>query len=428
MPKIRTGLIFAPLLLLCCCHHEAPTRAHAPAPNLSPESVRLSLTAQGSKAFHLTAQIVEATNLENDSYKATIDEYWLSANEWRRTVKTQNFSQIIVVSGEARREYVTGDYYPNWLRTMVTAIFEPGEPLRNIDFTANSDNPSLGSGPLCRRFDSVVGIPPAQNRVFSTVCFDGSQLQSVDLPGYDATYRSFQSFDGKRAPRLIREYLEPGTELQATVNLTDLRVPDRSLFALPDSAESSMGAIALTENELRKHANDPLQFNWPSVPGGKTEGVLSVFVCLDRMGKVRETYPLNSDNPEMAYFVRSRLREIQFGAPTLNGQSVQAEGVLTFSFKTIIQGTYPVLSDEEARERIISFDPPALPPGIPSGTVISVTVQVDETGRTVGNGPFIGIPEKLGSVAPDAGSWTFKPLLKDGKPTPFQAVLKFVVP
>src|SRR6185437_1362849 len=83
------------------------------------------LTLSGSQPFHLKAEIVEATNLENDRYKATVEEDWLSPGKWRRSVKTQDFSQTLVINGADTRKELTGEYYPNWLQTMVTALFNP---------------------------------------------------------------------------------------------------------------------------------------------------------------------------------------------------------------------------------------------------------------------------------------------------------------
>ncbi len=86
---------------------------------------RSQLTLPGSQPFHLKAEIEEATNPENDRYKATIEEYWVSPDKWRRTVKAQNFSETLIMSDGKMQQEISGDYSPNWLRTLVTAIFDP---------------------------------------------------------------------------------------------------------------------------------------------------------------------------------------------------------------------------------------------------------------------------------------------------------------
>ena len=84
------------------------------------------ITLPGSRPFHLKAKVVEATSPENDYYRAEIEEYWVAPDKWRRTVKTTDFSQTLIVNADKVREDVNGDYYPNWLRTMVHAIFDAG--------------------------------------------------------------------------------------------------------------------------------------------------------------------------------------------------------------------------------------------------------------------------------------------------------------
>jgi hypothetical protein len=34
------------------------------------------------------------------NYHADIEEYWVAPDKWRRTVKTSNFSQTLIVNGE----------------------------------------------------------------------------------------------------------------------------------------------------------------------------------------------------------------------------------------------------------------------------------------------------------------------------------------
>jgi len=107
------------------------------------------LTLSGSQPFHLKAEIVEATNLENDRYKATVEEDWLSPGKWRRSVKTQDFSQTLVINGADTRKELTGEYYPNWLQTMVTALFNPVVKLEGVDLSKSSDNPQPGDAKFC---------------------------------------------------------------------------------------------------------------------------------------------------------------------------------------------------------------------------------------------------------------------------------------
>ena len=297
----------------------------------------VSVDAPRLKALSFEGHRGGSDNPQNDSYKAEIEEYWAGSDKWRRTVKTDGFSSDLIVNGQKLSESVSGDYYPNWLRTLVTAIFDPATPIRDLDLTVPYDDPMPGSGLLCRRYSSQVGIPPVQNRIFSTVCFRRDNLESVGLPGYDAEYKDYKNFSGKLVARTIREYIEPGTEVEATITeLADLSAIDESEFAVTQYAPP-IRTLTVTEDTLRKMANSSLELKWPPITGGKTEGVLSIYVCLDRTGRVRETYALNSDQPEMSDAAQQQVRSIQFTPTITKNESVQAEGILTFSYKTVIQ-------------------------------------------------------------------------------------------
>src|SRR5579864_2168386 len=81
------------------------------------------ITAE-SPAFQLKAVVSEATKPDS-SYGAEIEEYWVAPEKWRRTVKSPGFSQTVIVNGDKYFEQNKGDYYPQWLRELVTALFEP---------------------------------------------------------------------------------------------------------------------------------------------------------------------------------------------------------------------------------------------------------------------------------------------------------------
>ncbi|MGH9494167.1 MAG: hypothetical protein ACRD3B_04150, partial [Candidatus Sulfotelmatobacter sp.] len=99
------------------------------------------ITLPGSHPFLLKAKLVEITNLSNADYKAEIEEYWVAPDKWRRVVKTNKFTQTLVVNGGQTSEQLTGDYYPNWLRTIVAAMFDPGDIFKGVDLASSSDNP-----------------------------------------------------------------------------------------------------------------------------------------------------------------------------------------------------------------------------------------------------------------------------------------------
>lgn len=82
------------------------------------------LTLAGGTPFHLKAHIA-STGTPKPEYSADVEEYWVSPEKWRRTVEAAGFSQTLIANGGQVSETVTGDYYPFWLRNMVTALLDP---------------------------------------------------------------------------------------------------------------------------------------------------------------------------------------------------------------------------------------------------------------------------------------------------------------
>jgi hypothetical protein len=295
------------------------------------------LTLKGSRPFHLKARVVEAPNLDNDSYKAEIEEYWLAPDKWRRTLKASEFSQTLIVNGDKVSEQINGGYYPHWLYTMVNAIVDPGAALQGLDMSKSPDNPMIGGTKFCRRFAFRAGIPPVGNNVFSTYCFDGGLLDSVGKPGYEAEYGNYKKFAEKQVARKIREYIESGTELEATIyELSELGAPEESLFDIQEPTPQLRTAI-VSEETIRALALIAPVIQWPAIQGGKSSGVLSVYICIDREGLVRETYPLNSDNPFMSDAARKQAMSWRFKPASNGGVPVQVESILTFAYETKIE-------------------------------------------------------------------------------------------
>ena len=85
---------------------------------------RSQITLPGSPPFHIEAKIAEVEDPTSD-FRAAIEEYWLAPDKWRRTIESPDFSQTLIVNGDKVLETDKGDYYPSWLSSLVTAIFDP---------------------------------------------------------------------------------------------------------------------------------------------------------------------------------------------------------------------------------------------------------------------------------------------------------------
>lgn len=232
-------------------------------------------------------------------------------------------------------EQDTGDYYPFWLRQLVTAVVDPLPMLQTLKQTnAQIPKPSGSEhSATCGRLQSKVGVPPVQNTAFYVFCFEGSHglLEYVVTPGYSVAFKNYKSFKDKRVARLLVTGPEPGTTIEANITeLTELKNANESLFAVsqPTPKEQQLKSVILSEASLRSLSLQTPDIVWPSVRTGKTSGVLSMYISIDRSSHVRETFPLNSDNADLNDTARQQVQKWQFKPAATDGAPVQIESIL----------------------------------------------------------------------------------------------------
>jgi len=387
------------------------------------------LTLAGNKPFHLRASIVESTNPDSD-YKATVEEFWISPTKWRRTIQSPHFSQTLIVNGDKISEQDSGDYYPFWLRDLVTAIFDPLPMAAEL----NRSNTSVHTPYIYGCAQQQVGSSPAQIGAFSVFCFQGWRelLESVVTPGYDAEFHDYQRFEGKLVARRIVTDPEPGTTIEATItNLEVLSNSDNNCFAVeqPTPLASRFTSARVDQTILRSAAVRAPNIIWPSVRDGKTSGAMSMYVSVDREGRVRETWPLNSDNARLDDAARAQVMKWRFRPIVQNGVPVQAESIFTLAFSTKIVDPVPTLSDAEARKLVQEIiEPSFTPDAAKPGTTFIVPIHVGADGKLISL-ENKRIPDSLFFPAYHAlEKWRFKPYIHNGKPDEFKADITFRVP
>lgn len=155
-----------------------------------------------------------------------------------------------------------------------------------------------------------------------------------------------------------------------------------------------------------------------------------MYVSVDREGRIREAWPLNSDNAGLEDPARDQVKQWRLKPATdQKGQRVQVDGGLGFSFETKIGDPLQQLTDSEVRALAIKAVEPAWPAGsVKSGDIIEAEVGVNEEGKLTGTG-FSKVPiELVGPVNAALSEWVFKPLMRNGKPQYFHGTVKFVVP
>lgn len=305
----------------------------------SDHAVSLSkLILPGSAPFHLKAKIVETTN-PNSSYKADIEEYWVSADKFRRTIQTPGLSQTLIVNGDNTYEQDTGDYSPWWLNDLLTAMFDPLPMLDEVKHVSATIAKPSGKphSASCSRLQTDVG--------YFVFCFEGVRgaLESVTTPGYDADFKDYKDFEDKYIARQIVIDPEPGTTLECRITeLSEYTNADEGLFAVPQSTppEGRIHRFVVPENTARELLISKPDMDWPPGAHGPTTGKMAVYISVDRDGRVREVWPEGSDNAELEGWVRDQVRKWQFKGAKINGIPTQIESLITFTFRTKVASNH----------------------------------------------------------------------------------------
>jgi hypothetical protein len=393
------------------------------------------LTLTGGTPFHLKAHIANS-GAAKPEYAADVEEYWVSPEKWRRTVEAAAFSQTLIANGGQVSETITGDYYPFWLRNIVTALLDPlpmADQLKSMRGQVEIPQDSLKSS-SCMNMQLKAGTPPAQNTISYAFCFGGKigLLQAVLTPGYKAQFDDYLPFKKKMVARTVRAEFMPGTALTAKVTeLTELAAPDEKLFTIEKATPviEQMKSSQVTEDVARTLALNTPAIVWPTVREGKTEGVMSVYVSNDRAGHVREAWPIAPANPELNDAVRRQVLQWQY-KPYINGGPSQMEALLTFAFTTRIENPIPVLNDAEARKLATRVVEAVVVPGkAHKGSRFTLRISIDEAGKL----QAVLNPNTVAPALYSAGSaalkkWRFRPYLNQGKPDRFYADVTFRVP
>lgn len=391
------------------------------------------ITVPGSTPFHLKAQIADAH--DPAKYKAEVEEYWVSPEKWRRTIHSLDFSQTLVVAGDKVSEQDTGDYYPFWLHDLVTAMFDP-LPMRQQltrvkgEFTLPVDSEQSQS---CLNMAVPGGYGSVKTNLPFVFCFMGKTalLQDVITPGYRAHFQDYLPFKSKRMARLIRFSPDAATSIEAHVTeLTELKTPEEALFAVQQQtpATGQLKGSQVGEDTARRIMIGSPEISWPAVREGKTSGAISVYISTDRTGRVREVWPLASDNPALTAATRDQVQQWKF-QPYMNGVPMQMESVLTLPFTAPQGPPIPVLSNAEARKLAVRAVEAQVAAGAAAkGSKFSLRVTVDEQGQITDIRNVAQVKPALWKAGERAlKQWKFRPYVHDGAPDRFYADITFMV-
>jgi hypothetical protein len=337
------SVAIAAIVLLCAsaCFGQRTTETSVPLGDKLKRALEQStLTGAHAKPFHVKVHLAESTNPASP-YSAEIEESWVSPQQWSRVIETPDFKQTLIVNGDKGSEQITGDYYPLWLRAFVNGVFDPvpsAEVWKKQDSKVTQMTLLNGQhSDACARMKFKLGSEKINNDAFSSICFDDAgRLKMVGSPGYSIEFDDYQKFGERMIARRYQSNPEPGTNLVANVILLEDLKPDAALFAIERATppEQRLQSIHVTQSTIEQVSDSEPPMVWPAVRSGKTSGVLSMYISVDRQGRVREAYPLNADNAGLQDAARDQLLKWKLKAMAIKGVPVQAESGVTFRFET----------------------------------------------------------------------------------------------
>jgi alpha-galactosidase len=307
---------------------------------------RSRLAEPGAAPFHLKA-ITTPANDFIPAFTAEIEEYWVSPDKWRRTIRAKDFQRTVIVNGGKRFEQTSGDYYPKWIADIDAALFDVVP-----DYTVKEYARLKADIPAPDGNQGVLGtdLRPSASDGKVSMSWGGSMtlnrktgtLEWISGTGFAAGFKGFEPFHGKLVPRLIETFpwIAHGDVNTKIVELDDLNAPDEALFAVsnPTPPESQLRFVELTEVEYRKLAIDPPVMKWPAVKVRPTTGNLVTRIVTDRSGQVRDYSFVVSHNMSIAEGVEPLIRQWRFKPFLVDGVPVEVLTTLTFAFDTKLEG------------------------------------------------------------------------------------------
>ena len=377
-----------------------------------------TLVAPGSPPFYLQAIISERGDPDEH---VEVEMSWVAPDKWKRTIRSAEFSQTLIVNGDKIFEQDSDDYLPLAIQVLTTAMvdprpiiaaFRPGDIART-----KANGASDESGKVC----------------FGKMCLKGGNglVETVAAPGRSVTFTDYRPFKNKRVARQLSYQIDPGDSYQAHVTTLGELTSDDAQFAIPEHTpkEKQIRCVVLAEAELRTLALQPTEIIWPQVlEDNETSGETSCYLSVDRSGQVREILPLSVSVERADDSARRQIMRWKFRPATKDGVAVQAEAILNFHFDTRAYGPAKPLTDAEVRKLATNMTEPVFPEGSPLGSPCSIRIAVDAEGKVIEEIAVEGSGEVSLACMKAIGKWQFSPILEEGKPRPYRGEISFRVP
>jgi TonB family protein len=323
---------------------QSPEQTSAPIGDTLTKALGIShLTLPGSRPFHLILKIHNTLN-PSPEYNAEIEEYWSSPTQWKRTVTASNLRHITTVNDSGSHFKVTGDYFPRWLRSFVSAIENPvpmdvfGRPdLTLVQTTLPSGQKSSPCAALTMRIGDSPSAP-------AMLCFfHNGYLASVDTPGYQMEFNEFTEFGGRQIAHLYLSEHRGEDLLVGKIDKLEHSNKKPDFFATPSDSSTTdpLKNFHIGASQIALLARNNSGISWLPVISGKISGSITLFVSVDNHGKVKEASVLSSDNRQLDQTALNQTLNATWNTAVANGSHIQVDGplILPFSTKTDPQST-----------------------------------------------------------------------------------------
>src|SRR5437899_205492 len=99
--------------------------AENPAAAIKKAVERSRLDQPGTKPFHLKAELAPSRARDRGSNRTgEIETWWASPKQWKREVRSPEFHQVAIVSGDQEWQRNEGEYFPECLREVAVALID----------------------------------------------------------------------------------------------------------------------------------------------------------------------------------------------------------------------------------------------------------------------------------------------------------------
>lgn len=294
------------------------------------------LGQDGGQPFHVVLEIAEAKGTDAQ-YSATVEETWLAKDNWMRTVRAQGLEQTVIADGSGLHYETAGDYFPLWLHAFVIGMFSPVDVAQWTRGSETIDQKEFSNGGRtvlsepCIHHEFMLGDQEKQVN-FANLCFtDDRRLKMVQGPEFAVSFSDYERFGKLEVPRTLSVDAE-GVQLVGRVKVLEAPAAGAHVAAVPADATAvdPLRWVVVSTAALEKLAGEQIAPTWPAqIPGS---GQFTLWVAVDRTGKVRQVETRNTDLSGFAADMAKTLKGRQWKVPVAEGAPVQVEGALVYRY------------------------------------------------------------------------------------------------